>query len=144
MLQQLPLRKTSNSTQAETRVRELADNLGAHAVIVVAGIGAAYDQSLNFLRPLGTLVCVGLPPLEYHIPVSPLMCVNRGYRIVGSAVGTEDEMQALLEMAVEGRVSTQYEVFEFAQINEVIDRMERYEVRGRAVLRIPPERPDAV
>ena len=123
--------------QAETRIRELTDNVGAHAVIVVAGIGAAYEQSLTFLRPLGTLMCVGLPPLDYHLPVSPLLCVNRGYQVVGNAVGTEAEMQALLQMAAEGRVSTHYEVFDFEQINHVIDRMERYDIRGRAVLRIP-------
>lgn len=123
--------------QAETRIRQLTENVGAHAVIVVAGIGAAYNQSLDFLRPLGTLMCVGLPPLEYHLPLSPLQCVNRGYRVVGNAVGTETEMQALLQMAAEGRVSTHYEVFDFAQINQVIDRMERYEIHGRAVLRIP-------
>ena len=84
---------------------------------------------------------MGLPRPDYHIPISPLDCANRGYHIVGSAVGTEDEMQQLLKMAAEGRVSTHYEVFEFEQINEVAARLERFEIEGRAVLRIPPERP---
>lgn len=56
-------------------------------------------------------------------------------------MGTEDEMQQLLKMAAEGRVSTHYEVFEFEQINEVAARLERFEIEGRAVLRIPPGRP---
>lgn len=99
--------------QAETYIRQLTDSVGAHAVIVVAGIGAAYNQSLDFLRPLGTLMCVGLPPLEYHLPLSPLQYINRGYRVVGNAVGIEAEIQALLQMAAEGRVSTHYEGFDF-------------------------------
>lgn len=56
---------------------------------------------------------------------------------MGSAVGTEDEMQALLKMAAEGKVSTEYEIFEFRQINEVAAKLQRFEVEGRAVLRIP-------
>ena len=84
---------------------------------------------------------MGLPRPDYHIPIAPLDCANRGYHIVGSAVGTEDEMQQLLKMAAEGRVSTHYEVFEFEQINEVAARLERFEIEGRAVLRIPPGRP---
>ncbi|OJJ88667.1 zinc-dependent alcohol dehydrogenase [Aspergillus glaucus CBS 516.65] len=118
-------------------IQSLTDNIGAHAVIVVVGLEKAYEQSVQFLRPVGTLVCVGLPRPDYHIPISPIHCVNGGYHIVGSTVGTEDEMQALLKMAVEGRVGTHYETFELEEINEVAARLQRFEVEGRAVLRIP-------
>lgn len=122
---------------AESRITSLTNNIGAHAIIVVVGLEKAYEQSVQFLRPAGTLVCVGLPRPDYHIPLSPLDCVNRGYHIVGSAVGTEDEMQALLKMAAEGKVSTEYEIFELRQINEVAAKLQRFEFEGRAVLQIP-------
>lgn len=123
--------------QPQQRIHSLADSIGAHAVIVVVGLEKAYEQSVQFLRPLANLVCVGLPRPDYHIPISPIECANRGYHIMGSAVGTEDEMQALLRMAAEGRVSTHYEVFQFGEINEVAARLGRYEIEGRAVVRIP-------
>jgi propanol-preferring alcohol dehydrogenase len=75
------------------------------------------------------------------MPISPLDCVNRGFHVVGSCVGTEEEMQDLLTMAAAGRVSTHYQVFELEEVNEVIERLERFEIEGRAVLRIPSESP---
>ncbi|PYH85639.1 hypothetical protein BO82DRAFT_380736 [Aspergillus uvarum CBS 121591] len=125
------------SDDPTTQIQSLADGIGAHAVIVVVGLEKAYEQSVEFLRPVGTLVCVGLPRPDYHLPISPLMCVDRGYRIVGSAVGTEDEMQALLRMAAAGKVVTHVTVFDLEAINEVAGLLGRFAVKGRAVLRIP-------
>ncbi|OJK01364.1 hypothetical protein ASPACDRAFT_77136 [Aspergillus aculeatus ATCC 16872] len=125
------------SDDPTAHIQSLTDGIGAHAVIVVVGLEKAYEQSVEFLRPVGTLVCVGLPRPDYHLPISPLMCVDRGYRIVGSAVGTEDEMQALLRMAVAGKVVTHVTVFELGEINEVAGLLGRFAVEGRAVLRIP-------
>ncbi|KAJ9247151.1 hypothetical protein DTO207G8_8299 [Paecilomyces variotii] len=120
----------------EDKIKDISDGLGAHAVVVVVGLEQAYEQGAKLLRPLGTLVCVGLPRPDYHIPISPLDCVNKGYQVVGSAVGTEDEMQELLKLAADGKVSSAYEVFDFDDINDVMLKLEKYQVRGRAVLRI--------
>lgn len=46
-------------------------------------------------------------------------------------------MQALLKLAEEGKVSTHYEVFDFDKVNDVMAKLVKYEVNGRAVLRIP-------
>ncbi|KAL1962446.1 hypothetical protein VTN77DRAFT_9647 [Rasamsonia byssochlamydoides] len=122
---------------AHKQIQDLTDGLGAHAVIVVVGVENGYHLGVKLLRPTGTLVCVGIPRMDFHIPISPLDCINRGYNVVGSAVGTEDELQELLQMAADGRVSTHYEVFDFDKANEVMERLARYEVKGRVVLRIP-------
>ena len=127
--------------QVEKEVQNLTDGAGAHAVVVVVGLATAYNQALRLLRPVGTLVCVGLPSQDYRMPISPLDCVNRGFHVVGSCVGTEEEMQDLLRMAAAGRVSTHYQVFELSEVNTVIERLERFAIEGRAVLRIPSESP---
>ncbi|GLA06922.1 hypothetical protein AnigIFM60653_007872 [Aspergillus niger] len=118
-------------------IQSLTDGVGAHASLIVVGSEKAYEQGVALLRPLGTLVCVGFPRPDFHVPVAPQHCVDSGLRIIGSAVGTETEMQALLEMARAGKVSTHYEVFDLEEINDVVERMRRYAVSGRAVLRIP-------
>ncbi|KAE8342130.1 hypothetical protein BDV24DRAFT_150624 [Aspergillus arachidicola] len=129
--------------QVEKEIQNLTDGAGTHAVVVVVGLATAYNQALRLLRPVGTLVCVGLPSQDYCIPISPLDCVNRGFHVVGSCVGTEEEMQDLLRMAAAGRVSTHYQVFELTEVNTVIERLERFAIEGRAVLRIPTESPKA-
>ncbi|GLB21863.1 hypothetical protein AtubIFM61612_002413 [Aspergillus tubingensis] len=118
-------------------IQSLTDGVGAHAALIVVGSEKAYEQGVALLRPLGTLVCVGFPRPDFHVPVAPHYCVDYGLQILGSAVGTETEMQALLEMARAGKVSTHYEVFDLEQINDVVAKMRRYAVSGRAVLRIP-------
>lgn len=127
----------------EKEVQNLTDGAGAHAVVVVVGLASAYNQALRLLRPIGTLVCVGLPAQDYRMPISPLDCVNRGIHVVGSSVGTEEEMQDLLKLAVAGRVSTHYQVYELTEVNTVIERLEKFAIEGRAVLRIPTESPKA-
>jgi propanol-preferring alcohol dehydrogenase len=42
-------------------IRDATDGLGAHAAVVTAATGAAYQQAIDYLRPGGTLMAVGLP-----------------------------------------------------------------------------------
>ena len=43
-------------------IKKVADGLGPHAAIVASASSQGYDQALQYLRPGGTLVAVGLPP----------------------------------------------------------------------------------
>lgn len=46
-------------------------------------------------------------------------------------------MDEMLAMAVAGDVKAHIEVFELDDINDVLDRLERSEIDGRVVLKIP-------
>lgn len=46
-------------------------------------------------------------------------------------------MEELLTMAVAGDVKAHIECFDFSCINDVLQRLERAEIDGRAVLKIP-------
>lgn len=46
-------------------------------------------------------------------------------------------MDELLELAVAGDVKAHIDVFELHDINDVLDRLERSDIDGRVVLRIP-------
>ena len=61
----------------------------------------------------------------------------QGLTVVGTSIGTAAEMQELLDMALRGEVVPCVEVFDFDQINDVIDRLANFQVQGRAVLKIP-------
>ncbi|KIW92080.1 uncharacterized protein Z519_07064 [Cladophialophora bantiana CBS 173.52] len=121
----------------EGEVKRLTNGFGAHAVIVTVGSDAAYDQALKLLRNLGTLVCIGLPRSGLSLPISPFMMVVRSLTIVGSSVGTAQEMDELLEMAVKGEVKPEIAVFEFDEINNIMEKLARFEIGGRVVLRLP-------
>jgi alcohol dehydrogenase, propanol-preferring len=57
--------------------------------------------------------------------------------VIGSSVGTDEEMQELLAMAVKGDVVPEISVHDFNEINDVMERLARYEIGGRVVLRLP-------
>ncbi|KAJ6012040.1 hypothetical protein N7522_002395 [Penicillium canescens] len=110
---------------------------GVHAVICTANGERAYEQSMQMLRPLGTLVCVGIPNQPFKLPATPLDMIVKGLTIVGNSAGTAEEMDELLAMAVAGDVKAHIDVFGLDEINDVLDRLERSEIDGRVVLRIP-------
>ncbi|KAJ5363093.1 hypothetical protein N7541_003937 [Penicillium brevicompactum] len=112
-------------------------NFGAHAVICTANGERAYEQSMQMLRPLGTLVCVGIPSAPFKLPATPFDMIVKGLTIVGNSAGTSDEMDELLAMAVAGDVTAHIDVFGLHEINDVLDRLERSDIDGRVVLRIP-------
>jgi propanol-preferring alcohol dehydrogenase len=51
--------------------------------------------------------------------------------VVGTSVGTSVEMQELFDMALKGEVVPRVEIFEFDQINSVIDKLAQFQIEGR-------------
>ncbi|EAL93391.1 hypothetical protein V6000_000737 [Aspergillus fumigatus] len=118
-------------------VTSVTRGLGAHAVICTANSESAYIHSMQMLRRLGVLVCVGIPNEPFRLPSTPLDMIVKGLTIVGNSAGTAKEMEELLSMAVAGDVKAHIECFDFSCINDVLQRLERAEIDGRAVLKIP-------
>ncbi|OOF99706.1 hypothetical protein ASPCADRAFT_203473 [Aspergillus carbonarius ITEM 5010] len=121
----------------EREVKALTSGLGAHAVICTANSEPAYIQSMKMLRSLGVLVCVGIPSVSFRLPATPFDMIVKGLTIVGNSAGTAKEMEELMEMAVAGDVKAHIECFDFDCIDDVLQRLGRSEIEGRAVVRIP-------
>jgi alcohol dehydrogenase, propanol-preferring len=120
----------------EAEVLMLTDGVGAHAVVVGVGSTAAYELAFKLVRRLGTLVCVGIPRTNFHLPVSPFEMIVRSLKVVGSSCGTRESMSELLELAKEGKVRAKVEVRELDAINDVVKGLANFEIGGRVVLRI--------
>lgn len=56
---------------------------------------------------------------------------------MGNSAGTAEEMDELLAMAVAGDVKAHIEVYDLHEIVDVLQRLERSEIEGRVVLKIP-------
>ncbi|KAF2473699.1 uncharacterized protein BDR25DRAFT_169479, partial [Lindgomyces ingoldianus] len=118
-------------------VQGMTDGEGAHAVICVAGTEKAYEQAVNLVRNNGVFVCVGLPPDTYMFPMSPIQIANRGLVIKGSSTGTSEQMDELLQHALQGKITPKIEVYEFSESPKIIEELQRYEVSGRKVVKAP-------
>ncbi|KAE8145049.1 alcohol dehydrogenase [Aspergillus avenaceus] len=121
----------------ESEVQSLTGGLGAHAVICTANGEQAYTQSMRLLRRLGVLVCVGIPSVPFKLPATPFDMIVKGLTIVGNSAGTAKEMEGLMEIAVAGDVRAHIECFGLDEINDVVQRLGRSEIDGRAVVKIP-------
>ena len=106
---------------------------GAHVAVVTSAAKAAYDMALKCLRPAGTLAVVGLP--AEALDIHALTIVGKELRIVGAAVGTREDMRAVLALAVEGQLRCRVETQPLAEVNDVFSRMQRGAISGRIVLR---------
>ncbi|CAE6428183.1 unnamed protein product [Rhizoctonia solani] len=114
-------------------VKHAADGVGAHAAIVTSGSAAAYNQALQYLRPGGSLIVVGLPS-GGKLEVDILESVLRNITIKTSYVGSREDARQALDMVARGRVQTTCRVEPFAKLPDVFREMEAGKLAGRVVL----------
>ncbi|KAL3462389.1 chaperonin 10-like protein [Aspergillus heterothallicus] len=124
------------SEDVAARVHELTGE-GAHATIVVPGTREAFAMAPNVVRNMGYIVCVGLPPNDMHLPISATLCAARGLSVIGSSVGTEDQMVELLQQAAANTITPAVKTFEFSHTPELIGGLVNDAITGRAVVRLP-------
>ena len=105
---------------------------GAHVAMVTAAAPAAYEAALKCLRPTGTLSVVGLPPEPLRF--AALALVSSEVRIVGSAVGTRQDVRDVLDLAAAGKVRCLVETRPLSQVNAVFEAMRGGRIHGRVVL----------
>lgn len=120
-----------NVTDPET-LRTIRKLGGMHVAVVTSAAKAAYDSAFKYLRPAGTLCVVGLP--AEALTFSALALVGAETRIVGSSVGTREDLRAVLQLAAEGKLHCYTEVQALDQINQVFERMRQGRINGRVVL----------
>jgi len=111
---------------------------GAHIAVVTSAARAAFDLGFKCLRPTGTLAIVGLPPEPLQF--SALAIVSGEFRIVGSAVGTRDDLRATLSLAAAGQLRCDCHTRPLAEANQALEDLRTGCVRGRTVL-IPETKP---
>ncbi len=116
----------------EEAVAQLGGERAPHLAIVTAPSKAAYDLAFKTLRRRGTLAVVGIPEENLQFFADDLVVGE--FRIVGSAVGTRDETREVLALAAAGKLHCEVETHPLSAINDIFARMQRGELRARAVL----------
>ncbi len=113
-------------------IKAIRQSGGVHVAVVTSAAKSAYDTGLKCLRPAGTLSVVGLP--ADALTFSALALVSGEFRVVGSAVGTRDDLRAILELGASGKVRCRVQPKPIDRVNEVLEQMRRGDISGRVVL----------
>ncbi|HWI80974.1 zinc-dependent alcohol dehydrogenase [Ramlibacter sp.] len=114
-------------------IKALRKQGGVHVAVVTSAAKAAYDTAFRCLRPAGILSVVGLPAEPLTFPALSLVGIEA--KVIGSSVGTRDDMRAVLDLAASGQLRCLTEVQPLAEVNAVFERMRRGRINGRVVLR---------
>lgn len=67
-------------------IKDATDGYGPHTTIVTAATSKAYEQAVDYLRPGGTLMAVGLPA-HASLTADIFFTVTKSINILGSYVG---------------------------------------------------------
>jgi len=109
------------------------DGLGPHAVILVAVNEKPFQQAAEYVRPRGTVVCIGLPAGAYlRAPV--FESVIKMVTIKGSYVGNRRDSAEAIEFFRRGLIKAPYKVVGLSELQKVYDLMQKGAIAGRYVL----------
>jgi D-arabinose 1-dehydrogenase-like Zn-dependent alcohol dehydrogenase len=106
---------------------------GVSAAIDFVGSGTTFAFGFGALRKGGRLVCVGL--FGGATPIVPVMVAMKAVSVLGSYVGTLQDLRELIALAQDGTLPA-LAVSErpLAQASDAIDDLRHGRVRGRVVL----------
>ena len=105
---------------------------GAHAAICVAVAPKAFEQAFSALRRGGTLVFVALPA-DNFVKLPIFETVLNGITIVGSIVGTREDLAETYAIHAQGRTRVIRETRQLAEVNECFEEVEKGSVKARIV-----------
>lgn len=109
------------------------DGHGPHGAVIASAGGAAYEQAMEYIRPHGTAVAVGLPP-DCKISVDVFFTVFLSKRLVGSYVGNRQDAHEALAIAAAGKVKCIYKIKPLNELPGIYDDMHHGKLAGRIVL----------
>lgn len=105
---------------------------GAHCSVVTAVARVAFEDAVDCLRPLGKMVAVALP--NDNMEVSIPRTVFDGIEVIGSLVGTRQDLAEAFQFGAEGKVKPIVATRKLDEINDIIDEMKAGKIEGRMVI----------
>lgn len=126
---------------AELTVNPLTENAaeviqektgGAHAAVVTAVAKSAFNSAVDAVRAGGRVVAVGLPSESMDLNIPRL--VLDGIEVVGSLVGTRQDLAEAFQFAAEGKVVPRVTKRPVEDINQIFEEMLSGKITGRMVI----------
>ncbi|KAF9262435.1 NAD(P)-binding protein [Marasmius fiardii PR-910] len=115
---------------------QAAGGEGPHAAVIATGHPRPFNDALQYLRKTGTLVAVGVPGggAELNVPIRLL--IGKLLNIVGTLVGTQQDMEEVLKLAAAGKIRCKVDIRKLEDVNQVMDDLLAGNVQGRVVMKI--------
>jgi len=109
------------------------DGLGPHAVILVAVNERPFQQAAEYVRPRGTVICIGMPAGAY-LKAPVFESVVKMIAIKGSYVGNRKDSAEAIDFFRRGLIKAPYKVVGLSELQMVYDKMQAGAIAGKYVL----------
>ena len=123
-----------NSTNVDPieEVNRLTNNKGLDATVITAVAKTPFNQAVDVVKAGARVVAVGLPVDKMDLDIPRL--VLDGIEVVGSLVGTRQDLREAFQFAAENKVIPKVQLRQLSEINDIFDEMEKGTITGRMVI----------
>lgn len=118
------------SSLDDSNLQQHADSLDL--IICTVMVNLNWPLYLAMLRPKGILCLVGVVDDSLQIPIFSLL--NGRKMLTASNIASTPDIREMLDFAAQHNIAAQTEVFPIADVNAAINKLEKNELRFRAVL----------
>jgi len=109
------------------------DGLGPHAVLLLAVSERPFQQAAAYVRPRGTVICIGMPAGAY-LKAPVFETVVRMVSIKGSYVGGRQDTREAIDFFRRGLIKAPYKVVGLTELAHIYELMEQGKIAGRYVV----------
>jgi propanol-preferring alcohol dehydrogenase len=101
------------------------EGLGTHAVILLAASEKPFQQAVDYARPRGTIVVIGLPANAF-LKAPVFTTVGKMLNIKGSYVGNRQDTVEAVEFFARGLIKAPFKTVPLEKLPEVFELMGRW------------------
>jgi NAD+-dependent secondary alcohol dehydrogenase Adh1 len=112
-------------------VRELTDGLGAEAIIDFVGEKGAIQDGIAMIRDGGFYYVIGYGE---NIDIPTIDIISREISFIGNLVGTYTDLDELMTLTAQGKVSLHTSTYPLEAINDAMADLDNGRLRGRGIL----------
>ncbi|PNZ68912.1 alcohol dehydrogenase AdhP [Staphylococcus croceilyticus] len=123
----------TNNQDAVEEVNQLTDDKGLDATVVTAVAKTPFNQAVDVVKAGARVVAVGLPVEKMDLEIPRL--VLDGIEVIGSLVGTRQDLKEAFQFAAEGKVVPKVQTRKLEEINDIFEEMEEGTITGRMVIK---------
>ena len=120
----------ADGKQVDT-VLEMTDGAGAEAVIDFVGEKGAIEDGVAMLRQAGSYYVIGYGE---NINVPTIDIISREINFVGNLVGSYNDLDELMTLTAQGRVSLHTSVYPLEAVNDAMADLDNGRLQGRGIL----------
>ena len=122
--------KVDGSKHVDT-VRELTDGIGAEAIIDFVGEKGAIEDGIEMIQDGGFYYVIGYGE---NINVPTIDIISREISFIGNLVGTYTDLEDLMTLTAQGKVSLHTTTYPLDAINDAMADLDGGRLQGRGIL----------